>query len=56
VAGENPGFIVQRHEAGTKRVHDLIGVAAGQVGAADATGEKCVAGNDQLEQGKMEAD
>jgi hypothetical protein len=56
VARKNPGFIGQGHQPGTERVHDLIEVAAGQVGAADAAGKQGVAGNQQLERGKVEAD
>ena len=37
-------------------VDDLVGVAAGQVGPADASGEERVAGEDHLERREMEAD
>ena len=38
------------------RVDDLVEVASRQVGAADASGEERVAGNDHLERCEMEAD
>jgi hypothetical protein len=56
VAWQDLGFIGQRHEAGAKRVHDLIEVAARKIGAADAAGKQGVAGNQKLERGKVETD
>ena len=56
VAGQNLGFVGQSQQAGLDGVDDLAGVAAGQVGAADAAGKERVAGDEQLERGKVEAD
>ncbi len=56
VAGEDMGFIGEGQQTGVDRVDDLAGVAAGQVGAADASGKKRIAGDEHLERGKVEAD
>ena len=56
MAGQNPGFARQRKQAGVDGVDDLIGVPAGQVGAADAAFKERVAGHQQLERGKVQAD
>ena len=56
VAGEHFGFVGQGQQAGLDGVDDLAGVAAGQVSAADAAGKERVAGDEQLERGKVEAD
>ena len=56
VAGDDFGFVGQGEQAGLDGVDDLVVVAAGQVGPADAAGEECVSGEDHLERLEMEAD
>ena len=56
MAGQDLGFIRQLKQAGLNRVDDLIKVAAWQIGTTDAAGKKSVAGNEQFEGHKMEAD
>ena len=53
MAGEDAGLVGQREQAGVDRVDDLIEVAAGQVGATDTAFKKRVAGDEQLERGKV---
>ena len=60
VTGPWPGRTLvssgKRQQAGLDGVDDLVEVAAGQVGAADAAGKERVAGDEKLERGKMQAD
>ena len=56
VAGNDFGVVWQGEQAGVDGVDDLLGVAAGQVGAADAPGEEGVSGEDHLERREMKAD
>lgn len=50
------GFVGQGQKAGCNRVHDLVEIAAGQVGSANAAGKKGVACDDHFERKKVEAD
>ena len=56
MAGLDFGFDGQGEKPGADGVDDLIEVATGQVGAADAAGEERVSGDKQLERGKVETD
>ena len=56
VAGNDPGFVGEGQQAGVDGVDDLLEVAAGQVGAADAAGKERVAGEDHLERSEVKAD
>ena len=56
VTGNDSGFVGQSEQAGVDGVDDLLGIAAGQVGAADAAGEERVAGDDHFERREMKAD
>src|SRR5580692_2619330 len=56
VTGQHSGFLGKRQQTGMNGVQNLAGVAAGQVGAADASCEKRVAGDEHVERGEMEAD
>ena len=56
MAGQDFGFIWERQQSGFDGVDELAEVAAGQVSSADAAGKEGVAGDEQLEGGKMQAD
>lgn len=53
MAGDDPGFIRESEKAGVDGVDDLLVVAAGQVGAANASREEGVAGEDHSEWGEV---
>ena len=55
VAGQNLCLVWKREQASVNRIENLRGIAAGQVGAANAARKQRVAGNEQFERGKMEA-
>jgi len=55
VAGQNFGFIWEREQAVLDGIENLVRVAAGEVGAADAACEEGVAGDEQAERGEVEA-
>jgi len=56
VAGDDVGLVGQGQQTGVNGIENLIRVAAGEVGAADAAGEKSVAGYDHLERDEVETD
>ena len=56
VARHNLCLVWKREQAGVNRIENLWGIAAGQVGAANAARKQRVAGNEHVERDKMEAD
>ncbi len=56
VTRQNAGFVGQGEQAGFDGVDNLPGVAARKVGAADASGEQGVSGDEQFERSKVETD
>ncbi len=56
MAGYDPGFVRQGEQAGLDGVDDLLGVAAGKVGAADAAGKERIASEDHVEWGEVKTD
>ena len=55
VAGQHSGFVGKGQQPGFDGFDDLIEIAAGQVGPANAAGKQCVAGDEQLERGEVQA-
>src|SRR6478736_7478497 len=55
MAGNDGGGVRQRQQTGLDGFDDLVEVAAGKIGAADAFGEQCVSGDNHLERLEMEA-
>ncbi len=56
VAGDYLSFAGQGEQAALDGVQDLRTVAAREVGAADAAGEKCVSRQEQIERNEVQAD
>ena len=56
MTGQDFGFIGECQQSGFDGVDDLVEVAAGQVGPANAAGKKRVPGDQQLERGKVQTD
>jgi hypothetical protein len=50
------GIVRESQQARLDRVDDLLEVAPREIGAPDAAGKERVAGNEQLERRKMQAD
>lgn len=55
VAWNHLGLVRQFEQARVDRFDDLFGVSAGKIGAADASGEECVPGNEHIKRCEMEA-
>jgi hypothetical protein len=56
MAWNNDGIIRQREDAVAQRAHDFLERSSGEIGAADASREQGVAGDQQFFRGKIEAD
>ena len=56
MAGNDDGFIGQSEQRVVERLQDFLHGTAGQVGAADRSGEECVPGYEFLFSWKIEAD
>lgn len=56
VSGDDDSFIGKSKQCVVQRLQDFLHGAAGQIGAADGTGEKGVAGDEFLFGRKVEAD
>src|ERR1017187_8883707 len=55
MAGEYPGLVGQGQQGRLDRLNDLLVVAAGQIGAADASGKQRISSYDHFERRKQEA-
>lgn len=55
MTGNHLGLVRQFEQARVDRFDDLFGVSAGKVGAANASGEECVPGDDHFQGSEMEA-
>ena len=56
MSGQYPRFIRKRHQLRADGLDDLAAIPSGQVGAADAAGEKRISRHDHIEGGEVEAD
>ena len=56
MTGDDLGLVGKSEQAGVDGVDDLVVVAAGQVGTADASGKKGIASEDHFERSEMETD
>jgi len=56
VAGDDPGFIGEDKQAVVDGLDDLSGVATWEVGSANASCKKGVAGEDEIQRGEVKAD
>ena len=55
VTWNHPGFIWEIEQAILNRIDDLFEVAAGQIGAADTSGEERVPGDHHFERSEVQA-